>query len=402
MSERSSVLRPGVRWAGWLVIGFSIAGTVVAIVWGQKVARPVPGTRDSYADAPLGSRAFLETLEALGMHVLRERRGDFARVRAPVLFVEPEGVSAVVDGERVTLDGALRERADAGGASIVVLPKWRYELGQASPDPDADEVLSAVIPGAALVHFGELAPGQTSETATGALGTYEIAIPWLQTIRASDAEVLLAHDGHAIVVRRADGVLVVSDPDLVHNWNLQRADHARIALDVVRAAGEGDTVAIDEVFHGHGERRSLGAALGEVPTVYLTAHALFVLLLVAWIGSRRFGRPAGLAKLGHGPAESIAVSAFVLSEGRPIETLAMRYVHEQLADLAERLGLAPGRSPADQAAHIDRVAARRGIPEPTAASLLARAGALGKSPRDALALCQAAHALRVRLTHARS
>jgi hypothetical protein len=108
----------------------------------------------------------------------------------------------------------------------------------------------------------------------------------------------------------------------------------------------------------------------------------------------------GLAKLGHGPAESIRVSAFVLAEGRPIEQLALRYVHEQLADLAERLGLAPGRSPADQAAHIDRVAARRGIEGPRAASLLARAGALG--PADALALCQAAHDLRVRLTRARS
>jgi hypothetical protein len=205
------------------------------------------------------------------------------------------------------------------------------------------------------------------------------------------------------VVRRADGVLVVSDPDLVHNWNLQRADHARVALDVVREAGEGDAVAIDEVFHGHGERRSLGAALGEVPTVYVTAHALGVLLLVVWIGSRRFGRAQDLAKLGHGPAESIAVSAFVLSEGRPIETLAARYVHEQLADLAERLGLAPGRSPAEQAAHIDRVAARRGVEKPSAASLLARAGALGRSPAEALALCQAAHDLRGRLfAHARS
>lgn len=403
MSDTSSVLRPGVRAAVWMVIGLSIAGTVVAIVWGQRVATPVPGTRDSYADAPLGSRAFLETLEALGMHVLRERRGDFARVRAPVLFVEPEGVEAIVDGERVTLVEALRERSEAGVASIVVLPKWRYDLGQASPDDEADEVLSAVLPGAALVHMGALSPGQTTEIATGALGTYEISIPWLQTIRGGDVEVLLAHDDSGIVVRRADGVLVVSDPDLVHNWNLQRADHARIALDVVREAGEGDAVAIDEVFHGHGERRSLGAALGEVPTVYVTAHALGVLLLVVWIGSRRFGRAQGLAKLGHGPAESIAVSAFVLSEGRPIETLAARYVHEQLADLAERLGLAAGRSPAEQAAHVDRVAARRGVEKPSAASLLARAGALGRSPAEALALCQAAHDLRVRLfAHARS
>ncbi len=134
---KGELLRPGVRAAIWIVVGLSVAATVGAIVWGQKVGQPVPGARDSYADAPLGTRALLETLEALGMHVLRERRGDFARVRAPVLFIEPEGTEAIVDGERVTLEDALRERADAGLASIVVLPKWSW---RADAEPERDRI----------------------------------------------------------------------------------------------------------------------------------------------------------------------------------------------------------------------------------------------------------------------
>src|SRR5690606_35346621 len=219
--------------------------------------------------------------------------GDFARVRAPVLFIEPGGTEAIVDGERVTLEDALRERADAGLASIVVLPKWSWQLGEAAPDEGAQDVLSAALPGATLVRAEPINEPMRNRSATGSLGEHAISIPWLQTIEGHD-EALLSSEGRAIVVRRTDGGIVLSDPDLVHNWNLHRADHARLVLDVIRMAGEsaGDAVVIDEVFHGHGERRSLGSALGEFPAGLLEVHAAFVVPRPARVGSRRVG-PAG-------------------------------------------------------------------------------------------------------------
>ncbi|MCZ7677615.1 MAG: hypothetical protein M5U28_02095 [Sandaracinaceae bacterium] len=211
----AAVFRPGVRAAVWLVVGLSAIATVVAIMWGGKLARPVPGPRDSYGGAPLGHRAFFETLEALGMHVLRERRGDFAGVRAPLLFIAPETTEAIVDGERRELGAALAERAEAGLASVVILPKWAWEgFGSASPDPEAAAILAVVLPGAELGHTGELGAPMASASASGPMGAYELTAPWLQWVQGGDAMVLLEHEGHALVVQRGDGVIVVTDPDL--------------------------------------------------------------------------------------------------------------------------------------------------------------------------------------------
>lgn len=398
------IFGPRVRAAVWLVVGISSIATIVAIVWGDKVARPVPGARDSYGAAPLGHRALFETLEALDMHVLRERRGDFARVRAPLVFIAPETTEAIVDGHERQLSNALDDRALAGLTSIVILPKWTDTgFGSAAPDPGAEDLLETVLPGAILGHRGELGAALEGRSASGPLGTYELALPWLQWMQGGNVEVLLEHEGHALVVRRGDGVIVISDPDLVSNWNLHRADHARLLVDVLRDAGATDTVAIDEVFHGHGERRSLASALGEHPTILITAQAIFVLLLLVWIGSRRFGPARDLSAPAHGPAESISVAAFVLAEGRPIATLAERYVGEIVADLAERLGLPPGRDSSARAAYIDRIAAQRGE-SARASTLLERARALASSAspkNDALALAREAHALRERLCHPR-
>ncbi len=390
----AAIVGPRARAAIWLIAGVSVIATVIATLFGQKVERPIPTARDSYGASPLGSRAFVETLEALGMHVLRERRGELGG-QAPLVLLEPDATFAVVDGQRRELADTIASRAEHGLATILVLPKWSFEYGTASPDEGADDVLSVALPGAALAHSTAITDALSTVRPTGSLGSYELSLPWPQSITGAGAEVLLASDAGALVVRRADALLVVSHPDLVHNWNVQRADNARAMLDVIRGAGAGDTVTIDEVFHGHGERRSLATALGQAPTVFLTAQALVVLLLIVWIGSRRFGPPRELAPLAHGPSESIAVSAFVLAEGRPEATLAEAYVREVIAELAERLGLAPGQPPRAQAAHIDRIAARRGE-EARATALLDRAAVPGHASAP-LALAREAHQLRQRM-----
>jgi hypothetical protein len=236
--------------------------------------------------------------------------------------------------------------------------------------------------------------------ASGSLGEYAIELPWAQLIEGGDATPLLVHERGGVLIARHGSTIVVSDPDLAHSWNLQRGDHAQIWVDL---AGSSDAIAIDEVFHGHGQQRSLAAALGEMPTVLLTAHALFVLLVVVWLGSARFGSVRDLDPPRHGPAESIAVSAFVLAEGRPIGTLTESYVRELIADLAVRLGLAPGRPIDQQIAHVDAIATRRGEGQ-RAATLLRRAEALGAHTRDAripLAIAQDAHAMYTRLLQTR-
>ena len=391
------------RMLVWFVVGLSTIGTLVAILVGSRLRQTQPRTRDSFTAGPLGHRAFLETLDELGVRVVRERRGLYSEVRSPLLFLEPGGTEVTVDGETVELAEIVNARGDAERATIVVLPKWRWPMGEAigsaEPDPDASLVLEAVLPGAMLRNSGEISDTMQIARASGPLGDYSVALPWTQVVDSPVDETLLAVEAGALVIRRDDGLIVVTDPDLLHSWNVQREDHAQIFEDLFEVHLDADTVVLDEVFHGHGLRLSLGAALGGWPTVLFTAHVLFVLALLVMIGASRFGRPLARRALGLGPAESIAVSAFVLSEGRPVAALAETYVRGSIADLAERLGSPPGKDPRTHAEHIDRVAKRRGV-SPRALQLLEQsrqAETKKKGAKQILAIAQAAHALRAEL-----
>jgi hypothetical protein len=386
---------PRARAFVWLATGISTIAIVVVILKGASLEQPVPTPHDSFGGGPLGSRAFVETLEALDLHVLRAREGNFTSLRAPLIFIEPDATDAVVDGQRRQLADVLDERDQRGLVSVIVLPKWSMVDGEAVPAGEhAQEILDVVMPGATLVHSGGMSSAPVRTTVRGSLGELTIEVPWLQLIEG--AEGILATEEGALVAY-AGNHLVVSDPDLLHSWNLHRADHARLWRVLIEHLGATDTIAIDEVFHGHGARRSLAAALGEVPAVYLTAHALLLLAIVVWAGSARFGRARDLDPPRHGPSEAIEVSAFVLAEGQPIARLTESYVRELIADLALRLGHAHGRPPAEQIAHVDGIAARRGEGQ-RAEMLLRRAQALGKDPRPALSVARDAHGLYLRLT----
>ncbi|HJL30756.1 MAG TPA: hypothetical protein RMI62_16880, partial [Polyangiaceae bacterium LLY-WYZ-15_(1-7)] len=55
-----------------LVLLFLSAGAVVAtLLYGARLVTPSPGEADSYGGGPLGHRAFAETMEALGWHVMQ-------------------------------------------------------------------------------------------------------------------------------------------------------------------------------------------------------------------------------------------------------------------------------------------------------------------------------------------
>lgn len=401
-TSSASVFSPLARRLVWIVAGVSAIGTVIAILFGARVAEPTPTERDSFTHGPVGHRAFVETLEALDVHVVREQRGPFGDVRAPMLFVEP-GLEATVGDERLALDDAIAAQVAGQRETIVVLPKWRWAPGlpgRAVPDDAAADVLAAVLPGATLAYDGAPTDELREREARGTLGHYQVTVPWPQLIVSSTAEVLLSTAHGAVAVRRADGVIVVSDPDLLHSWNLHRGDHALFWSDLITHHLSTDTVAIDEVFHGHFARPSLGAALAAWPTVTITAQVLLLALLVVLLGSARFGPIRARSALGRGPAESIAVSAHVLGEGRPIGALTDAYVRAQIADMAERLGLPPGKTPAEQARHVDAVAKRRGE-TPDAERLLAAATSAaaseGARATESMALARRAHALRERL-----
>ena len=385
----------------------SVGSTVATMLYGSRLVPLTPTQSDSFGYGPIGHHAFSETMKRLGLHVVQSRGDRFEGPASPMLFIEPE-TRARVEGKERTLADALEARAQAARPTIVVLPKWDLFAGASEPFVSpaigpVKETLAAVfgrdgnVP-TARVTLAESTDALELTELYGMLGTYRVQVPDLQVLTTLPprATVLLESPHGAVVLAAADGTVVVSDPDLIHNYNFHRADHAALWWTLLTDY-ESDTIVIDEVFHGHGKTHSLSRALGEFPAVLLVAHLLLLLLLLAILGSKRFGPALPPFAHGHGPREAIEVAAHVLADGQPTGLLVEEYVEQVLLDLHERLGLPPKGTLEARAAAIDEVAAhRRQAPEAT--QLLEAARAIGpKSHAESWRIAHAAHGYRQRL-----
>jgi len=397
-----SLFSTGARRAVLVVGIVSFLGTVAVLLYGGDLVEPDAGPRDSYGRGVLGHRAFYETLDELGFSVTRLRHGRYKKVRHPVLFLEPQMVAKIEGRERFKLGEVLEQRANEGLASVVALPKWRCAgdphespLVEAERERDAVNVLSAAYPDEVNpdVNRGEtLSARPTRVRAEGSLGRFTFRVAWPQYVKApAGAEVLLASRAGALVLRHPEtGTIVVSDPDLLHNWNLQRGGNTGVFAALLTNELRADVVYVDEVFHGHGRELSLGEALGSWPAVLLTIHGLVLALLFLWSGMTRFGpAQSATAQVERGPAEMIDTSAAVLAAGQPPGLLAARYVQIVLNDLSERLGARDTEDIAARVALIDRAAERAGEQQ-RASRVLGDAAALRKRPRAAAAALRVA------------
>lgn len=411
---RGEIFSPWMRRAVLALVVVSAAGGVGSLLYGARFVSPTPIDTDSYGAGPLGHRVFAEVLEELGRHVLQNRGDRYDTIDTPLLVLEPRA-EARVDGTLHRLEHVLAARQAQGQPTLVVLPKWELQLGlsmvEPVVEPVGDERFMDVFDAALPDHHGDgrprvhhVASGMTDTMLVGLLGEFRAEVPELQTIQRLPVgcDVLLDGPTGAVIVEFPRGTYVVSDPDLLHSYNLHRGDHAAMWLALLERIG-GDTVVIDETFHGHGHALKLGEALGQFPAILVVAHLAVLLFLIIMLGSRRFGRPEDDPSLGHGPREAIAVAASVLADGQPLGTLAYNYVVEVIQDLHRRLGLPEASTLELRAQHVDMTARRREI-APEAARLLAAAHALPRTKRvtrktqaDAWRLARAAFAFRSKL-----
>jgi len=440
--ETGHLFGPRFRAVVVTVALLSFLGTFASLLFGEKLTRPRSRGRDSFSTNVVGHRALYDTLRSLGFFVVRHREGQFAAATAPLFFIEPPVKEVRVAGQPQDLYRALSQRVAQGLTTVVVLPKW---IPDPTAPPDSARVFAVkradvqdllhvlfsdldpkvdVHPGSLPVVVRHRLPKAEQHRAkfSGRLGTFEIQAPWLQTFRVRDAnsvEVLLGSPEAAMIVERSlpgeARLIVVADPDLLHSYNLHRAEHATLWVRLLRDELDTDTVVIDEVLHGFGQQLSLGSALGSFPLVLVPLHALLLVLLLAAAGAVRFGPPRRPAPAyGRGPREVIQVAASVFAAGRPAPRLAGAYVHRTLDDAAAEVGLTGVRSrgrqggggptsPVSQQERdtgLDDLAERKG--QARQATLLAhlaeRQGGRGKRhDQEALRLAQRAWAFRASL-----
>ncbi len=342
--------------------------------------RPEPATAregaDSFSRGPVGHRAFLEFLEALGVKAERFRSFVYDSPRDPLFFLEPEP-EAVFGGKAFGLRPSVVSRVEMGLPTVLVLPKWKWEgkksVFRLEDLRRVESVLRAAFPRpeeAPMLSRKSLGPGKADEpilvSAADGIPSLMVHLPMPQVMELRNlGQPLLGRPDACLAAGFPDRdgpLFVVSDPDLLHNFNLGRANHGTFWAAFLGEILQAEKVYLDESFHGFGLLPSLGEELASFPGILLLVQVILLLLGMGWAAFHRFGPPLRVGEGGRGAAISLVeAGAGILERALPGEELAREYVECILRDAAERLHLPPGRDMDTLALSLDRAASARGV-----------------------------------------
>jgi len=243
---------------------------------------------------------------------------------------------------------------------------WEEE-DEASPSPPQPAPTAAPVP-AFTVDAEETSPAPVEHLPDGRAGAGALLVDY-------------AYGGGRVVV--------LSDPYVVANAGINRADNLLLAVNVV--AGAGGLVAFDEYHQGYGTtRHELFAYFAGTPILWMFGQAAVVLLAVVWTRGRRFARPLPAPRVDRRSKLEFVASMAELQQRARAYDLAVENIYARTRRALSRYaGLAAGAPAADLAA---RVAARSGRDARHLAALLqecedAIAGAR-LSPRRAVELAR--------------
>jgi hypothetical protein len=110
-----------------------------------------------------------------------------------------------------------------------------------------------------------------------------------------NAPVFHVTDEHgALLVDFARGrgrIIVLSDPFIVANRGISRADNLQLAVNIIKGAGDG-LIAFDEYHQGRGATRNqIAAYFAGTPILAMCAQLFLLAAAVVWTRGRRFARP---------------------------------------------------------------------------------------------------------------
>ncbi len=355
--------------ASFLLLLFSFIGTLVY----YNIAIPGKEVHTSFGTSHLDHRAFFEFLKAMKINVQRLRCGEPGSIPYPVFFIEPSAYTKA-GKKRLRLKRIIRERLERGLYTILVLPKWERRPGgyKLIPKKEIENMLTTVLP----VHF-LASPKITRKKRAGKTKGWEefdglfLDLPFPQSLDPEGrGRVLLGREGEAYAIILRERLVIVSDPDLLHNFNIQKGDNAFFWRLLIRNCILSNRVIIDEIFHGLYKERSLQALLGSMPGILVSVHLVLLSLALLMAGFYRF-HPGEKEKppLGRSPLEMVGTGGILLGRGTGIIALANDYAEKLVMRSAEKIGMKEFRDGKTAAEFLDRIGERKGL-EPIASSLL--------------------------------
>ena len=153
-------------------------------------------------------------------------------------------------------------------------------------------------------------------------------------------------------------IVVLSDPYVVSNAGVNRADNLFLAANVVTGGRKG-RVAFDEYHHGYGETRNqLFAYFRGTPVLWMFAQGALVALALVWTSGRRFARPLPAPRPDRRSKLEFVSSMAELQHRARAYDLAVENIYQRTRRALARYAGLPASAAAAQIA--ERVAARSG------------------------------------------
>jgi hypothetical protein len=325
----------------WLlgVGGVSFLLAIALVAFGEDLLPTSTVEANAYSESAIGHKAFVETLQRLGVPVLVSR-GD------SMLKAGPSDILVVAEPPVEMKDDAYLLELLSADRVLFVLPKWRATRDPKNPSwagevarlssSDINDVLKVVTSGYATRAEPQRIDWKSGRFGRGATLTEPqlIVSDGLVPIIDSSLGQLLGE------VEDSDGrTWVLSDPDLISNRGLQSGDNAIIAVGIVQALmPEGGTVIVDEVIHGFRRDPSVWRALFEFPIILITINALAAAAMLIWAATARFGSPVPVEPpLKAGKATLIGNAAGLLRFGGHAAEILGRYFAVTFGDVASRV-----------------------------------------------------------------
>ena len=162
-------------------------------------------------------------------------------------------------------------------------------------------------------------------------------------------------------------IVLLSDPFIVANNGVSRADNLQLAINVV--AGYGGLVAFDEFHQGHAAtRNALIEYFQGTPVMALCGQLALIGLAIVWSRGRRFARPLPLPQIDRRSSLEFVASMAELQQRAKAHDLALENIYGRVRrSLVRHAGLNNSSPRAEIAA---RVAARSGLSRPELESLM--------------------------------
>lgn len=395
-------MNPGAVFSGrsvvWLVAIGSTAfvAVLLAQIFGDRLGLARSHGPDASSVSAIGTRAFMKVLGRLGIPVVQvsEEAGRIAGQDAVLVVTDSSHELATQARRKAALGGVAR--------AIVILPKWSGEagtpdnrwIGPVRPAYDTEYIWGRLLPEGTVVHDAAL------EAPVGDLAGLAPSLPRPQLVRGEGVTPLLAYDAGILIGELAyetDGettqLVVLADPDLLANHNLDAGDNAVLAVRMVeriRPAG----AALVFATPGAASGASFWQRLFALPYAVFTLLGLLALIVVVWSGTGRFGSPRRVAPpIKAGREQLIANAADLLDHARHGPAVLASYGRAVIHDTARALN-AP-RKPDDEhtARWLDKAARRRGKPPRARVLLAAALDAAAGPPRASRSLVRTALAL---------